>query len=504
VESGVTTQGLDGLAWMGLPAGAMKVKTSGQRGTGGSDLQGTLSAFRARIFAALSLLPAMVGCSSDVTTESQAPSCDGAAPFIAAGMDSGYVQCKGGWFHRPEVKTCGSTLPRAVMCTDPNAMTSTCKTDSDCQEKPNGFCLDTPWVGCGCAYGCTTDADCAPGAMCMCGDPVGTCVATTGCKKDADCGPGLRCATYTDNPGCGGLAFACQTTDDKCTGDGDCPSGQMCTLQNGHRECVTPQCAIGRPFLVAGKARTAPLAGREDWRQEGLAPDLARLSPAEREVLAAYWAEVGQMEHASIAAFARFVLEMMSMGAPPDLVMAAQGAMADETAHVRMAFGLASAYGGRPLGPGSLSLDGALAGRDARAVVMTAIAEACVGETVAALEALEALAHAEDEAVRSVLSTVAADEARHAELGWRFVQWAIERNPSLHAAAVEGFARALSEAPAGVGEDQEEPLLHAGLLGEARKRALRRRAIGEVVRPCARSLLAAARPGARLCTPAEA
>ena len=98
------------------------------------------------------------------------------------------------------------------------------------------------------------------------------------------------------------------------------------------------------------------------------------------------------------------------------------------------AFALASADAGRGIGPGPLSIDGALASRSARDVVLTCVLEGCIGETVAALEASEALENATDAAVQSVLSRVARDETRHAELAYRFVRWALEAS-SPHARA---------------------------------------------------------------------
>ena len=64
------------------------------------------------------------------------------------------------------------------------------------------------------------------------------------------------------------------------------------------------------------------------------------------------------MEHASIAAFARFSLELLAFGAPPDLVEQAQAAMADETRHAKLCFALAGAYAERPIGPGALDMTG--------------------------------------------------------------------------------------------------------------------------------------------------
>jgi len=59
-----------------------------------------------------------------------------------------------------------------------------------------------------------------------------------------------------------------------------------------------------------------------------------------------------QLEHASIAAFARFSLQLLSLGAPAGLIDDCTRALGDETAHARLCFQLASAYAGRAIGSG--------------------------------------------------------------------------------------------------------------------------------------------------------
>lgn len=468
----------------------------------------SIDTWKKALLAALALSP-VAACGSSTTpggTGGTAPTvkCKDEAPVVVAGKDAGYASCTGQWQHRPSITTCPSELPRSgTTCSlvgqggfGPEL---DCTQDSDCADKPNGYCGDgggDVW-GCYCNYGCVQDSDCGQDQICLCGSPVGHCVSAT-CKSDADCGDGL-CATYTSEPGCGGTAFACQSPKDECTGDGDCPQGQQCTLSGDHRICQSPQCAIGRPFLVSGEERLASLVARGDWGAVGLAPSLGGLGEAEREALAARWAEVGLMEHASVAAFARFVLQLLSLGAPPDLVKGAQAAMVDETRHAEVCFALARAYAGAPIGPGPLSIDRAMESSDARSILVTAIHEGCVGETVAAIEAAETAARAQDPAVREALTAIAADETRHAELAWRYVRWAIGQNPDLAEAAREAFERALAGGARQADAGDEGALIAHGVAGEGLRREIRRKALEGVVGPCARALFASGeRRGARV------
>lgn len=415
------------------------------------------------------------------------------------GEPTGYVRCEGASLHRETRQECATVLPRSNACVGlvnfDAGLPGGCTHDSDCTEHPNGSC-DLNWNvnSCYCNYGCRTDEDCAADQICLCGNPVGFCTPAS-CGTDADCHGGL-CLSYTMDPGCGGTAFACQSTADTCVNDADCAGGSLCSLSNGVHQCMPVQCAIGRPFLIEGEARLAPTACRADWSSE-VKPDLASLSKGALSSLARRWTEIALMEHASVAAFARFALELLSLGAPPELVQATQAAMADETSHARDAFALASAYAGRPIGPGLLAIDGSLGSRTPLEIVRTAILEGCIGETVAAIEAREALSTATDPAVRAVLTRVTADEARHAELAWRFVQWVLREGPAeLRVASARTLLDSVkaelvaADGQRTVAEPEDPAALRAhGVLDADTRREIRRRALREVILPCARALV---------------
>lgn len=428
------------------------------------------------LLAALGL--ATGACGVKESPPGQSPfECQNPQPF------DGFVRCDGDWMHRPAVQECSSALPQPGVCM--GGEDSDCAQDSDCTAQANGYCSQGASGDCYCGYGCRNDSECDAGYVCMCGDPIGECVPAT-CTVDADCDEGV-CGNYDASPQCNIITFACQSAEDECAGNNDCPEGLECSIVEGetHRSCVDAGCAIGRPFLVAGDVRVAPVVRRGDWRGDGV--DVAGVRAADREALAGHWARAGAMEHASIAAFARFAMQLLAMGAPPKLVADAQAAMGDELEHARVCFGLASAYAGRDVGPGALDVRGALAG-DVREFVVTAILEGCVGETVAALEASAGARHAEDAALRAALEQIAIDEGRHAELAWRFVQWAVQRDGGLREAVEEAFAAALGDA--GAEAEGREDLLKFGVLGPRERRSLRRDALARVVGPCARTLLA--------------
>jgi hypothetical protein len=196
------------------------------------------------------------------------------------------------------------------------------------------------------------------------------------------------------------------------------------------------------------------------------------------------------MEHASVAAFARFALDLLAVAAPSDLVAAAAEAGRDELRHARLCFSLASAYRGSPLAPGPLSLEGCVAPADLATIVETTVIEGCVGETVAALEARELARQVSDPVLAAVLATIAEDEARHAALAWRFVQWALTREGTRVRSVVDRILLALApEADEHVACVDDRA--RYGLLGKEATQAIRARALRDVVLPCAQVLLAA-------------
>ena len=419
--------------------------------------------------------------------------CANPSPQMVDGVDTGYDLCDAGFLRRRAVVECPSDVPRMNQTCGPIEPEggSSCSTDADCTAKANGYCTMGGFdPSCWCNYGCTVDADCGDGQICLCGDPVGQCV-TASCTTDADCGDGLLCTSYVSNPGCGGTGFACQVPTDECAGSTDCADGAECSYDGTRHYCQQPNCVIGRPFLVQGVERTAAQAQRRDWCAEGITPS-GEVSAELRDRLCEHWTWIGLMEHASVAAFARFAMQLMQLGVPPQLLIETQQAMADETEHARLCFALASHYGERPIGPGPLAIEGALETNGLEEILAMVIREGCIGETVAALEAREALEHVVDPTVHAVLERIAEDERRHSLLAWRTMRWALD-----HGARPEWvrrefqLARAerVGDAPATPERFSDAVLLAHGVVGDAMRDALRRDVFDEIITPCLDSML---------------
>lgn len=427
-----------------------------------------------------------VGCSA----ETSVPCLNGEA-VESNGIDTGLLRCDGDWTHRPTATECESALPREDhTCSGEDGE---CSTDADCAGTPNGYCeSDDFGQFCGCRSGCLTDADCGDGNICICGSPVGHC-AQADCTDDTSCEENMLCSSYITEPGCGGIAYRCQTPEDECGGDADCLEGEQCSSDGAKKLCKPMECVIGRPFLVEGEERLAPTERRDDWVASDLAPDLTNLDLATRRELTSYWTEIARMEHASVAAFARFALQLLSLGAPPELVSRTHAAMADETRHATFAFSIASSYGDKTIGPGPLAMNGAIADHSVEDILRTVLLEGCLGETVASMEAAEALEHVQDPALRFVLREITRDEEQHALLAWRSVQWMyetfeLEARPVL-AEIVEQLKATLAGPASVQPSSRDEALLARGCVTPAVRSELRRGALARVVIPGLEAIL---------------
>lgn len=437
------------------------------------------------------------------------------ACVLGTTLGGNWERCTNGMAHRAEPGRCSSDLPREDHTLEHDlgyppgvdaGISYECLRDSDCTQAEHGHC-EYGDIGPYCAYGCVVDADCGAGAVCLCGPHIGQC-AVAECSKDADCGPGSLCGSYEYNPHCGGTRFACQVPEDLCAGDLDCGDFGVCSRRVDYsssgepgeakfRSCSGGGCVVGRPFLIDGSERRAPSVVRADW-YPGPAADSEPVAPAPAAcsaAVAAGWREQALMEHASVAAFARFSLQLLQLGAPAELVASTAVAMQDEIRHARACFELARRHSSEDVGPGPLAIEGALERIDPTAIVLDALREGCIGETVAAIEASEALQHCEDPAARAVLERIAVEEGQHAELAWRFVAWALEKSPSLAQPVRDAFAQELGAArpvqervpPDLTPADRE--LARHGLLSPTLRAALRERVLAGVVAPCAKALL---------------
>ena len=228
----------------------------------------------------------------------------------------------------------------------------------------------------------------------------------------------------------------------------------------------------------------------DDWARFA---ERARSLDAEvRAALALRWSNAALGEHASIGSFAQFTLQLLAVGAPPELLRASHRAGLDEIEHARLSFRIASAFAGTSFGPGPLPLPRAMPDTTLVGAARATVIEGCIAETISANEAQHAAAWTTDPTIAAALGRISDDEARHAELAYAFVGWAIQTGGTSLRDALRETTRdqfAAYERLASPGADSMN-LRPWGVVSELDRFELQREAMRSSVRPALESMLA--------------
>lgn len=248
--------------------------------------------------------------------------------------------------------------------------------------------------------------------------------------------------------------------------------------------------SCGRPFRVGGRRRQAAARPGANWltapavslplgdvgevtleQDAALVAEIASMSPATRAWLAEVWLRDAAEEHASIAAFSRLSLELLAVGAPPDLLSACHHAALDEVRHATHGYKLASLFSGTAWSPSPLPEATAGAptsrSRDERLaqLAIDSLRDGCLNEGWAAEQARLASGPAHPRVAR-ILSAIAEDEQRHAELAWQILAFCLDQGGALVESRV---AQAAATLPARAAvRDASPPLLLADLAATQR------------------------------------
>lgn len=214
---------------------------------------------------------------------------------------------------------------------------------------------------------------------------------------------------------------------------GDAPTEACCYPA----EVTDPDtgCSVGRPYWDGGAQQRAPLH---------FAATSAEGPSASNRERAAAWALAGSAEHASIAAFARLSLQLMSLGAPNALLRDVHQAALEEVKHAEQCWELARRFGGTEVRPGPFPFQTSPSTNVSLAeLAAAAVREGCLAETLGAHVLGVAAELAPEAAVRAALLSMAEEEARHAVLSFRIVAWALRTG----GATVRASIRAAFAAP---------------------------------------------------------
>ncbi|MES1210210.1 MAG: hypothetical protein ABUS79_30095 [Pseudomonadota bacterium] len=219
-------------------------------------------------------------------------------------------------------------------------------------------------------------------------------------------------------------------------------------------------CATGRPLRrdgarapVAGATRISGSQARAPILGAPAGPSTATGASSDhaddRLRAAGVWLDRARLEWASVPAFLELADQLRVCGAPSDLVARARGAAADELRHAVASGELAATLGDLAL----LSLDppsttpSRPAATETTGLVRLAVeslVDGCVAEGAAADQAAREATLAATPAIARTQATIAVDEARHADLAWAILDWALAADrasvaPALRAALPNAF-----------------------------------------------------------------
>jgi rubrerythrin len=180
-------------------------------------------------------------------------------------------------------------------------------------------------------------------------------------------------------------------------------------------------------FSVAQDGTTAELSSSSLWKGptacEGRVPDAIELAQASHVMESSctnegeYFARMAYFEEAAVHAFAILLDELDDL--PSEIRSGLEAARADEVRHARMLRRLARKNGSEPATPRIERQER----RSLEAIAIENAVEGCVRETYGAVVGFHQAASAEDPAFRTVMTRIAEDEARHADVSWKLASW---------------------------------------------------------------------------------
>lgn len=214
------------------------------------------------------------------------------------------------------------------------------------------------------------------------------------------------------------------------------------------------QAQTGRPFVDKGgnvvvseverHNRTTPTAigARKSGTGSLLTSALIEAASAEVDIKddddeeEEKWLMQATAEHASVASFAQFTLNLMANAAPSPLLASSLRAAQDEVLHADACLAMARAVSGQSASieafPSS-AIDGMRA-QSLHDLALSTLREGGIAELVSTLDAVVNVGLARSRGktnVADVWRAIATDESRHALLAWRTIAWAVSRDPSL-------------------------------------------------------------------------
>jgi hypothetical protein len=183
----------------------------------------------------------------------------------------------------------------------------------------------------------------------------------------------------------------------------------------------------GRPFRIKGTPVVSKVSSSSEWSTR----DVKRydLPYESRIALEAVWLDSASKEHASVPAFSKLSLQLIALGAPPDLISKVFIAAGQEITHAELCFSVATSVSGRPWSPGAMPqiLGERSDFESLESMILECFVDGCLMEAMSAAHAHASAQLAEEIDIKRVFSVIAEDEKSHAELSWEILNFLLTK-----------------------------------------------------------------------------
>lgn len=187
----------------------------------------------------------------------------------------------------------------------------------------------------------------------------------------------------------------------------------------------------GRPFRMKGKPTVSKLSKSKDFSPWNACRINFHSEPDidSRIALEAIWLDNASKEHISIPAFSKLSLQLIALGAPPDLMEKVFRAASQEINHATLCYSVASSLSGKPFSPDIMPeiLRQSFDHGSLESLVLECFVDGCLMEALSVAHAREGALLAREPEIKKVLDVIASDEHFHSELSWEIVQFLLPR-----------------------------------------------------------------------------
>ena len=159
-----------------------------------------------------------------------------------------------------------------------------------------------------------------------------------------------------------------------------------------------------------------------------------------------YWLESSVSEHTSIASFNKHSLELISLGAPSNLLIRCNQAAIDEIIHAVLCMSVVSSVSGKHLSDPVTNVANLLPSQPTpKEVMLSVIYDGCINETLAAYSAKVVAKCTKEPNIKKIIEKIDMEEMTHALLAFDTLDWIISKYPDLKELCINTFESYLNK-----------------------------------------------------------